>query len=291
MGLAVSGAGKHDVLDVACTDCHGGTEAIRTTDQWPERYASLRTRVRFAVTAASRFVVTRRRGTPLDNVEWRPDGAWVYPRAGGEPHRAPPYTAASHPSAPDHRRLECSACHSRWAPQCYGCHERFDPAGKQWDFVERRETPGEWHERGWDSRAELPTLGVDAANRIVPVVPGMIMTVEHPTFVRPLFIRRFAALEPHTTGRARSCDSCHRSSLALGLGSGTLSRRGSEWSFAPARAALADGLPGDAWTDLRGGRDHGGSGGVRPFTTAEILRILTAPTSTPTPPTRSTARP
>ena len=48
-------------------------------------------------------------------------------------------------------------------------------------------------------------------------------------------VRRFAALSPHTIGKSRSCESCHRSSTALGLGQGALSIEDGEVVFEPAR--------------------------------------------------------
>ena len=88
------------------------------------------------------------------------------------------------------------------------------------------------------------------------------MTVEHPDWEAPKFVRRFAPLSPHTSGTSRSCESCHRSDKALGLGTGD---------------ALHDGLPADAWTN----RDNSLGGqapmpGQRPFTAAEMRAIREA---------------
>ena len=44
----------------------------------------------------------------------------------------------------DHERLECATCHSQWAPRCFGCHMEYDAGGRQWDHLERAETPGRW---------------------------------------------------------------------------------------------------------------------------------------------------
>jgi len=176
-----------------------------------------------------------------------------------------------------HARLDCASCHSQWAPQCYGCHLTFDASGEQWDHAARRVTPGAWHDRRWNVRNTLPPLGVDADNRIRPFVPGMIMSIEHPDWEEKRFFRLFAPLAPHTTGAARSCASCHRSSEALGLGQGTLRRRDNRLEFTPALPLLRDGLPADAWTSTDnslGGRAP--LPGQRPFTTQEMLRIFAA---------------
>ena len=177
----------------------------------------------------------------------------------------------------DHARLECSACHSQWAPQCFGCHMEYDADGEQWDHIDRKVTPGSWHDRRWDVRNTLPALGVNADGRIEAFVPGMIMTVAHPDWEEDKFLRIFAPLSPHTTGKSRSCESCHRSSEALGLGRGELSFDKGKLEFMPAGEYLQDGLPADAWTDI--GNTRGGRApfpGQRPFSKDEMRRIRAA---------------
>jgi hypothetical protein len=162
---------------------------------------------------------------------------------------------------PDHDRLTCAACHSQWAPQCFGCHMEYEPGGEQWDHVERAVTAGRWTERRWDVRSGLPALGVNASGEVDVFVPGMIMTVNHPDFEAEKFVRVFGPLSPHTTGPARSCESCHRSSETLGLGAGTLGHETGGLVFRPAQPLLRDGLPADAWTNL-----DNSLGGRAPFT-------------------------
>jgi hypothetical protein len=177
----------------------------------------------------------------------------------------------------DHERLTCAACHSQWAPQCYGCHLEYDADGEQWDHVDRQVTAGRWHDERWDVRNTLPALGVNAHDEIEAFVPGMIMTVTHPSWEQDKFVRVFAPLSPHTTGKARNCASCHRSSEALGLGQGVLSGTGGEFAFRPENKLLQDGLPADAWTNIDGSK--GGRTpfeGQRPFTKAEMEAILNA---------------
>ena len=178
---------------------------------------------------------------------------------------------------PEHDRLTCATCHSQWAPQCFGCHMEFDEDGEQWDHIEQMATPGRWHDQRWDVRNTLPALGVNAEGRIDVFVPGMIMTVVHPSWDDEKFVRLFAPLSPHTIGGARSCESCHRSSEALGLGSGEVYLESGALTFTPARELLRDGLPADAWTDLNntlGGRAP--LSGQRPLSTEEKRRVFNA---------------
>ena len=188
-------------------------------------------------------------------------------------------TDCHEPHAEDthHARLECSACHSQWAPQCLGCHMEYDEEGEQWDHIDRKVTAGRWSDRRWDIRNTLPALGVNANGRIEAFVPGMIMTIAHPSWDEEKFVRVFAPLSPHTTGPSRSCESCHRSSEALGLGRGELELVDGELRFTPAGEPLRDGLPADAWTNIEntlGGRSP--VSGQRPFNAAEMKKILSA---------------
>jgi hypothetical protein len=106
----------------------------------------------------------------------------------------------------------------------------------------------------------------------------MIMQIEHPAWDAPRFKRLFALSEPHTSGPARSCVSCHRASLALALGEGELSKQdGGEWHFRAYRPWLPDGLPADAWTSLNGlHQGQASDAKSRPFNAEEIQRILDA---------------
>lgn len=184
-------------------------------------------------------------------------------------HRA--YTAK-------HERLECATCHSQWAPQCFGCHMEYEPGGRQWDHLERAETPGRWHEKRWDIRSGLAALGVNSEDRIELFVPGMIMSLVHPDWEQEKFLRVFAPLSPHTIGKARSCKSCHHSSEALGLGAGNIKQSEGKYHFTPDHPLQSDGLPADAWTDLSG--QLGGAApreGLRPLNLQEMEKVLSAP--------------
>jgi len=275
MGAGEAATFQREAVDIACTDCHDNRSRIQGT-QWPVHYRNLYKRIPYDVTAAIEFPVTRN-GTPLWNVELRRGTAVLHQKNGTGVLPIPAWTEASHPLAREHARLDCSVCHSQWAPQCYGCHLQYDPDGEQWDHQRQASTAGRWNERRSAIRNDLPLLGVTANDRIVPVVPGMIMTVAHPDWPQPKFVRRFTALEPHTTGPSRSCVSCHRFATALGLGEGRLQTTTTGWHFEPLHELLADGLPADAWTSLTNPVTESATSDVRPLSPAEINRILDAP--------------
>jgi hypothetical protein len=262
--------------DIACSDCHANTNPrIRRTD-WPQGQQAALTRLSFAAPPDQLFLTTRH-GTPLWHIEVTEDGLRLHLKLQDRSVVIPQIDTDHFPLPEAHGRLSCDACHTQWAPQCHGCHLSYDQSQWQWDHIERAFTPGTWHERRWDTRHGAPTLGIDGQARVVPVVPGMIMTIEHPDWEAPRFVRRFAALSPHTTGTARSCESCHRSAMAVGLGSGRLEVDETGISFQPAFPAGPDGLPADAWTILSTHAPPVPDMTVRPFAPAEIRRVLSAP--------------
>lgn len=262
--------------DIACADCHANANPQLSPSDWPTEQQAALKRVPFEVKADQPFLSTRH-GTPLAHIEVTENELYLHLKL--QDRRVPiPQIHTDHfPWPESHRRLSCDACHAQWAPQCYGCHLSYDRSESQWDHIERAFTPGSWHERRWDVRHAAPALGVDAKDQIVPVVPGMIMTIEHPGWKGPRFVRRFAGLSPHTTGRARSCESCHRSPMAVGLGSGRLELDGGEVSFQPALPTGPDGLPADAWTSLSSPAPSLADSNLRPLSAEEINRVLNAP--------------
>ncbi len=263
-------------VDIRCEDCHRIARTIGLA-QWPERYRNLQARIPYRTGTATRFAVTAR-GTPLWHVELNGDSAWLHVKRTGERLRIPPYRDADHPLSREHARLDCTACHAAWAPQCYGCHLDYTADGQQYDHTEARTTQGRWDSRRSDVRSDPPPLGVRADGRVVPVVPGMILSITHPDWTQPRFGRHFAAIDPHTTGPARSCASCHRSSNALGLGEGEV-ELGTDGNvaFRPTHPLLQDGLPGDAWTGIGNTGSNDAAAQVRPLSAAAIKRVLAAP--------------
>ncbi len=271
----------HHRAAMSCIDCHLREELMGPTGD--ARHAAQAVRIRCedchrrAPAGRAGRAVTTADGAVLRNVEARADGLWLRRKVNGGTLKIPPYRPASHPLAAEHARLSCAACHSQWAPQCYGCHTSYDPNGRQWDYVSGAVTAGRWNERRWHIASGLPALGVTGSNRIVPFVPGMILTIEHPDWKAPRFKRLFAPTSPHTVGPSRSCASCHCASSALGLGEGQWVERDGQRVFTPAHAPLADGLPADAWTQPGDpGEGRSTRARARPFTAAEQARIRAA---------------
>jgi hypothetical protein len=154
--------------------------------------------------------------------------------------------------------MECYACHSDWAPQCYGCHIKVDyaPDKKSTDWIASGSTHfanGETSEsvlgtkgkkqfgKASETRSYLrwedPILGINGENLVTPIMPGCQVTF---TVVGPdgkaIILNKQAQVpdgpngsnvagtdmspvQPHTSGRkARTCASCHSDPKALGYG-------------------------------------------------------------------------
>lgn len=260
-GVGLMGDGQRadhqrQAVDISCTDCHFDTESDGKS---------------------AKPLSTSKKNTPLPQLEIRANGVWLHTKNTGRELRVPSLDPQFHADDPNHQRLECATCHSQWAPQCFGCHIEYDADGSQWDHIEQRETAGRWSEERSRFRHGLPALGVNTENRIELFVPGMIMTVAHPSWESDKLVRVFAPLSPHTSGPSRTCKSCHRSSEALGLGEGEIIIGDGRREFVPTHEALQDDLPADAWTNLE--RSLGGRtpiNGQRPLTKDEMNAVLDA---------------
>ena len=156
--------------------------------------------------------------------------------------------------APHLDRFECYACHSDWAPQCYGCHVQVSygegQEGTDWVATGNAKNPDGTHgtvtspgkvtEGRSYLRWEEPILGINGEGRVSPLIPGcqVVYTVLGPdgTSVVHNEIGRtppntegggpegqkgmdMAPVQPHSSGRkARTCESCHSNPKSLGYG-------------------------------------------------------------------------
>ncbi|MBI4408446.1 MAG: hypothetical protein HY561_01980 [Gemmatimonadetes bacterium] len=171
------------------------------------------------------------------------------------------------------QKLECYACHSTWAPQCYGCHLQYDirKQGTDWALSALRhdpitgrqretKTPGDikFENRGF-MRWESPILGVNFRGKVSPLVPGCqvvwTFTDENgKTWQRNAINRTsdgfpaptLAPLNPHAnTLVARTCEDCHANPKAVGYGTAKSRSAGVLEGDAPVFANQAAGVRGD----------------------------------------------
>ncbi|MFZ5444201.1 MAG: hypothetical protein ACOZQL_29665 [Myxococcota bacterium] len=302
MGDGTAALHREEQAATACTDCHL-TSAPRTLafDAFDDESKAVARLEGFADAGRPALTIART-GRPLVNTFVADGGAFVVGKYSGRVARAlPPRPECT---AREHRALACGTCHEAWVPQCVSCHTRYEPDAGMFDLLANARAPGSWLETGADAFAEPASLGVrqlpDGGRRIEEFAPGMVLTLEHDG--QPQFHRLFAPVFAHTIRReARSCESCHRSPLALGYGRGTLSwvskerpcarvtddpasvRRALEGAgqlqptFSPTWPVRSeDGLPQDAWVGLLSTRGTSSTTreDTRPLSVAEQRRVL-----------------
>jgi hypothetical protein len=274
---------EEDQVEITCEACHGPVRGVRegTETTWgavTDPISRDLLRQRGETRPPEERVRLGRRGTPVWNL--RPSGSgWVTLRKGQGVALVTKQTPIDpNHVLPGHERLTCSSCHAAWAPTCSTCHTRFETGGTQWDFARSAETAGRWVETSDGYAARPPALAVRADDRIAPAIPGMVMHLDATAAGGPRASRRlYSSFDPHSTGRkARTCESCHLSPWALGLGTGTLAFSGSRPAFTPATPAPDEPrMASDAWTHLDA--DHPGVGtrvDLRSLDTSELRRTL-----------------
>ncbi len=280
MGDGTGRSHKEEQVEITCEACHGGPAGSGETT-WrsvDDPITRDLLRQRRDDRPPDEAVRLGWRGTPVWNLRPSPSGWALVTKLDGKtlPVKATPADASHRMKG--HARLSCSACHAAFAPSCSTCHMRFEAGKKQWDFGAGKETPGAWIESSEGFAFSPPALAVRADRTIVPAVPGMILDIEPSGREGSGANRRlFAPLEPHNTGKkARTCESCHLSSTALGLGTGTLDLDGQSPSFLPRESARSDpSLAEDGWTSLVAARPAPGTRiGFRSLDAAELRREL-----------------
>ncbi len=129
-------------------------------------------------------------------------------------------------------QLECYACHSPKATQCYGCHLKRDDrkfSTTDWGRGLRPKAVGQEGKWNWSLgylRWEKPVLGINHRGRVSPYIPGgqpLFTYIDRSGRILSLNLPlKFSMnpINPHTTTRkVRSCESCHTDPKAVGLGS------------------------------------------------------------------------
>jgi len=250
-------------VEIECTDCHGTTTkypwelplgwgdefGIKPDMEKPRELAKepLETHSRFNTLypAQDGYLLTAR-GNPFGNVVRKGDKVIVHSASGLDfevptlnslriknKWQNPSEAIASMVRVEKHMEtLECYACHSAWAPQCYGCHVKVDYSGKKTstDWVasgnrqfpdghtaeSRRdenaiEGPGKASESRGYLRWENPVLGINGEGRVSPIIPGcqQITTVIGPdgeTLVQNKIWRTPANLENGGSAGQRGID-------------------------------------------------------------------------------------
>ena len=246
--VGVMGDGKkhlhmEDALDISCQDCHNPT--FQPSSDYPK--AAMLSALNGNIPLAKEIAVTAKKGTPLYNVAKDGNKIVMYRKRDGKKLNIAKLSKEPYHNLAIHKRLECSACHSKWIPSCYGCHEVYFKDGKQYDWIKHKKTKGQWMELRSYLRYESPALAVGYNKKIMPTAPGcqVLMTIyDGNKTTQPFHSFAYGAWSPHTTSKeARGCIDCHFNPLTIGLGSGVLDLNRSGISFMPYYDSNRSGLP------------------------------------------------
>lgn len=270
----------HHTKQMACIDCHTRNEIMGDGNNYAHYEEQLEITCRSCHDTQPGLT---RKQNKLNNVS-KKDGQFVLTgKIDGKerPLRPPNEVACSYPG---HKRLSCSACHSTWVPQCYGCHAKRDKREKHLDKLALQETTGWWEEGRSYIRYEKPMLGV-WGDEVVVVTPGcqdLVTLIDEKGETEEGGFNRFtmAAINPHTIqAKGRECKDCHASSKTVGLGEGTVVKKDGKWQFVPVDRGVqtANGrtVGFDNFVTIEGKPlQHGSRKDLRPFNGEELQRIL-----------------
>lgn len=238
MGSGAAHLHAHEALEVRCADCH---LPIGPTKSDPDREAVAealrRSWVRRKLPALSASPLRTLAGTPL--VRTDAVARTLLLATTGETRKLALWTQRPEHAMRGHERVSCQACHSTWAPRCRSCHTTFVPEGSDVDHLSGKATPGQWLERAGGNGFGPPLLAIGPRGAIEPFVEGMTMTLSGVGLGAPLERTLFAPLDPHTTGKARTCASCHLKLDEVYPSTGELTRLGARLLDAAERARVA----------------------------------------------------
>ncbi len=221
MGDGKSHRHAHEAVDIRCSDCHPTVAARRLTAT--ARPAASADEDAARVVGLLRKAWLRRHMPPLpEGVSLRTSRGTELWRTGvtergpvlalatkGEHRAIPAASERAHHTLPGHERLSCQACHSQWTPRCSRCHTTFDPTGEDVDHLLGVATKGRWIEVAGGNGFGPPLLALGPRGTIDPFTEGMTLRIDGLEGAPPIDRALWAPLEPHTTGPARTCASCH----------------------------------------------------------------------------------
>jgi len=156
----------HFTKGLSCVDCHTKNEIMGDG----VLYQSLHQALEITCETCHLNKGKTKKGTFLTNIK-NLNGKIYLQKKGEEKlfYIKPPSKTCSYKF---HKRLTCSACHSHYIPDCYGCHIKYDPRETHLDKILKKETKGLWVEHESYRRFTRPTLAVENETRIVTVTPG-----------------------------------------------------------------------------------------------------------------------
>ena len=134
-----------DQVDITCQACHlPDFSKVTSPESLGNRLAFLNKKI---PEVQDQSIAFSKKGTPLYNLQKRDDKILFFRKRDGHPIEMDVTSEAkSHHRLPGHTRLSCQACHSKWIPQCYGCHLTYRRSERQRDWLNGKESEGRWAE-------------------------------------------------------------------------------------------------------------------------------------------------
>ena len=233
MGEGYAAPDMRGQLEIRCEDCHGDGErspsfvTVSRESDLPLRESRQYGR---RVRPGDRVALTGK-GRPYSNVFAEGGEVLLATKRTGKLLRSKVVTGTPEHRIAGHERMECSACHSRTVVQCYGCHTQYDKRSTGWDFIQGKETEGEFSETEDHRRLYPFPLALNGRGGISPVTPGCQTFInvieadgsrsktEYVALYKGKPQLRFAPFYGHNTGkRAVGCTECHGNPAFLGFG-------------------------------------------------------------------------
>ncbi len=269
----------HHTKGMTCIDCHTRDEIMGDGNRYAHYEEALEISCEMCHSA---LPGTTRRNKQVNNISEKEGRFVLVSKLDDKEHplNLPKQETCFYPG---HKRMSCESCHSTWVPQCYGCHAKRDERETHLDKLTLEETEGWWEEGRSYIRYEKPMLAV-WGDKVVIVTPGcqdVVTLIDKDGNITGGFNRfTMAAINPHTTQeKGRTCRDCHMSTKTVGLGEGTVTKKGGEWYFYPIDQGV-DTLSGrtvglDTFVTIDGTPLQNGSRkNLRPFNGDELRRIL-----------------
>jgi len=271
-------AKREQAVEIECEDCHGTMKnKSNLNTSWGNPFPNLM-KENGKIVLETKLTGKKLVVPQISEVEYSPEG----------------HTAMV--NIPGHMdKLECYACHARWAAQCYGCHAKQDISKPNGDWLNgkasdassasrkenRNKSAYSWDETRSYVRWENPNLGINTEGKVSPFIPGcqVIFTqmdgakniVNNKVFTTVDGTSGFGTnpIQPHTISKqSRTCVECHATNKAVGLGNGIYNINANFPDGAPINFEL------EQIVDENGNQiQQTAHEGARPFNKQELNRI------------------
>jgi hypothetical protein len=304
---------QYQAVEIRCETCHGNSETLPLTEMVTDpddRVIRLSRHYNGWANSVSDEMILSMQKRKLTNVKIQEKKIVTFGKKSGKAFITPTIKNGrrAHIIPAHKKKLECSACHSQWVPECTGCHSI--AIKMKANATGEGEQDNSWQRQASSLKVTTPALMIGPRGKVMPMLaqPDRTLTLldEQGNPIAALAKNgdtrgryrnwKFTnphgysgsnlafAVSPHSVGKkVRSCASCHLSPESLGLGKGEVfpgtnrSGKNDKMEFIE-QSNIVQGdsvFAPDAKVDLLGKPLAGVSQtGARPFNQREITRIL-----------------